>query len=395
MSSRAASPAGSSAGAAARAVETPFLPFTRPSIDEATIEAVAEVLRSGWITTGPKARAFEAALSGYLGGRPVRALASGTGALELALEVAGVAPGDEVITTPLSWVATANVVVRAGARPVFVDVDPVTRNIDLALVEDAITTKTRALLPVDLAGLPVDRDRLYALAARHSLRVIEDAAQSMGAAWNGRRIGSFGDLVAISFHPNKNMTTTEGGCLVVNNESEASLVERLRLQGVERRPGGEQEVERAGAKLNLTDVAAAIGLGQLAQLDAFNARRRELAKRYFDAFDRSLGCALPPEDFANSNWHMFQILLPLERMSIGRGELMDRLHQRGIGSGVHYPAMHLFKLYRSMGYAPGQFPHAEHIGRSILTLPLFPAMADADVDRVSDAVRDILRACQR
>jgi len=382
-------------GAASHATDLPYLPFTRPSIDEATIEAVAEVLRSGWITTGPKARAFEAALSAYLGGRPVRALASGTGALELALEVAGVAPGDEVITTPLSWVATANVVVRAGARPVFVDIDPATRNIDLARIEGAITARTRALLPVDLAGLPVDRDRLYSLAARHSLRVIEDAAQSMGATWNGRRIGSFGDLVAISFHPNKNMTTTEGGCLVVNNETEAGLVERLRLQGVMRLAGGEQEVERAGAKLNLTDVAAAIGLGQLAQLDAFNARRRELARRYFEAFDRSLGCALPPEDFANSNWHMFQILLPLERMSIGRGEFIERLHQRGIGSGVHYPAMHLFKLYRAMGYVPGQFPHAEHVGRSILTLPLFPAMADTDVARVCDAVRDILRSCKR
>ena len=373
----------------------PYLPFTRPSIDEATIESVAEVLRSGWITTGPKAQAFEAALSEYFGGRPVRALASGTGALELALEVAGIAPGDEVVTTPLSWVATANVVVRAGARPVFADVDPATRNIDLGLAEHAITPRTRAILPVDLAGLPVDRDRLYALAARHSLRVIEDAAQSMGAAWNGRRIGSFGDLVAISFHPNKNMTTTEGGCLVVNDAAEATLVERLRLQGVVRLPGGEQEVERAGAKLNLTDIAAAIGLGQLAHLAAFNARRRELAKRYFEKLDRSLGCGLPPEDFANSNWHMFQILLPLEQMSIGRGEFIRRLHDKGIGSGVHYPAMHLFKLYRAMGYRPGQFPHAERVGRSILTLPLFPGMADSDVERVCTAVHDILRTCKR
>ncbi|MCG6874738.1 MAG: DegT/DnrJ/EryC1/StrS aminotransferase family protein [Betaproteobacteria bacterium] len=395
MSSRAASRAGSRSGVASRPADAPYLPFTRPSIDEATIEAVAEVLRSGWITTGPKAKALETALSDYFGGRPVRALASGTGALELALEVAGVAPGDEVITTPLSWVATANVVVRAGARPVFVDIDPTTRNIELALAERAVTRKTRAILPVDLAGLPVDRDALYALAERHSIRVIEDAAQSMGATWNGRRIGSFGDLVAVSFHPNKNMTTTEGGCLVVNDDAEATLVERLRLQGVIRLPGGEQEVERAGAKLNLTDVAAAIGLGQLAQLDAFNARRRELARRYFERFDRTVECALPPEDFANSNWHMFQILLPLERMSIGRGEFIQRLHERGIGSGVHYPAMHLFKLYRAMGYGPGQFPHAERVGASILTLPLFPAMVDADVERVCVAVRDILRTCKR
>lgn len=393
MSSRAASRAGAPPGAAPRAADAPYLPFTRPNIDAATIEAVAEVLRSGWITTGPRAKAFEAALSAYFGGRPARALASGTGALELALEVVGIQPGDEVVTTPLSWVATANVIVRAGARPVFVDVDPATRNIDLTLAEHAVTSRTRAILPVDLAGLPVDRDALHALAARHSIRVIEDAAQSMGASWNGRRIGSFGDLVAISFHPNKNMTTTEGGCLVVNDEAEATLVEHLRLQGVVRRESGEQEVERAGAKLNLTDVAAAIGLGQLAQLDAFNIRRRELARRYFDHFDRSLGCGLPPEDFANSNWHMFQILLPLDRMSIGRGAFIARLHETGIGSGVHYPAMHLFKLYRAMGYGPGQFPHAEEIGRSIVTLPLFPGMTDADVERVCAAVRDILQSC--
>lgn len=394
MSSRAADHAGARS-AAPRATAVPYLPFTRPVIDEPTIEAVAEVLRSGWITTGPKAKAFEAALSEYFGGRPVRALASGTGALELALEVAGIRPGDEVITTPLSWVATANVVVRTGARPVFVDIDPATRNIDLARAERAVTPRTRAVLPVDLAGLPVDRDALYSLATRHSIRVIEDAAQSMGATWNGRRIGSFGDLVAISFHPNKNMTTTEGGCLVVNDEFEATLVERLRLQGVQRLPDGEQEVERAGAKHNLTDVAAVIGLGQLAHLDAFNARRRELATRYFELFDRSLGCGLPPEDFAGSNWHMFQILLPLEAMSIGRGEFMQRLHERGIGSGVHYPAIHLFKLYRAMGYGPGDFPHAERVGRAIVTLPLFPGMLDSDVERVCAAVRDILSTCRR
>jgi hypothetical protein len=390
MSSRAAD-----RSAASRVSDVPYLPFTRPAIDEPTIAAVAEVLRSGWITTGPKARAFESALSDYFGGRPVRALASGTGALELALEVAGIKPGDEVITTPLSWVATANVVVRAGARPVFVDIDPATRNIDLALAERAVTPRTRAILPVDLAGLPVDRDALYALAARHSIRVIEDAAQSMGATWNGRRIGSFGDLVAISFHPNKNMTTTEGGCLVVNDDSEATLVERLRLQGVQRLPEGEQEVERAGAKHNLTDVAAAIGLGQLARLAEFNSRRRELAGRYFEHFDRSLECGLPPQDFANTNWHMFQILLPLEKMTVGRGEFMQRLHARGIGSGVHYPAMHLFKLYRAMGYGPGDFPHAERVGRAIVTLPLFPGMLDADVARVCAAVRDILGTCRR
>ena len=372
-----------------------YLPFTRPSIDEATIEGVAEVLRSGWITTGPQAKAFEAALSRYFGGRPVRALASGTGALELALAIAGVGPGDEVVTTPLSWVATANVVLRAGARPVFADIDPATRNIDPAKIEAALTPRTRALIPVDMAGLPFDRDAVYAIARRRGLRVIEDAAQSMGASWNGRRVGSFGDLACFSFHANKNMTSAEGGCLVLADEAEAARCERLRLQGVVRLPGGEIEVEEAGAKMNLTDVAARIGLGQLERLEEFNARRRSLARRYFERFDSSLGCGLPPADFERSNWHMFQVLLPLERMTIDRARFIALMHERGIGVGVHYPAMHLFALYRAQGWKAGEFPHAERVGASIVTLPLFPAMREADVDRVCAALGDILAAHRR
>jgi dTDP-4-amino-4,6-dideoxygalactose transaminase len=373
----------------------PYLPFTRPSIDEETIAGVVEVLRSGWITSGPRMKQFEVELSSYFGGRPVRALASGTGALELALELAGIGPGDEVVTTAVSWVATANVVLRAGGRPVFVDVDPSTRNIDLDRVESAITRHTRALLPVDLAGLPVDRDRLYGIARRHGLRVIEDAAQSMGATWNGRPIGSFGDLVCISFHANKNLTTAEGGCLVLNDDDEAVRCERLRLQGVVRLADGGQEVEVAGSKLNMTDIAARIGLGQLSRLEAFTARRRQLARHYFACFDRDLGCELPLADFTSCNWHMFQVLLPLERMTITRGELIRAMHERGIGVGVHYPAIHLFKLYRKLGWSEGQLPNAERVGRSILTLPLFPAMSDADVERVCASMRDILRAHQR
>ena len=242
-----------------------FLPFTRPSIDEATIQGVVEVLRSGWITSGPKVKEFEAALSEYFGGRPVRAFSSGTATLEVALQLCGIGPGDEVITTPMSWVATANVILHVGARPVFVDIDPVTRNIDLDLIEAAITPATRAIIPVDLAGLPVDRDRLYAIASKHQLRVIEDAAQSMGASWHGKRIGSFGDLISFSFHANKNMTTSEGGCLVLNDDAQIALAEKLRLQGVVRAPDGTMDVDVAGGKSNLTDIAARIGLGQLQQ----------------------------------------------------------------------------------------------------------------------------------
>ena len=366
-----------------------FLPFTRPSIDEQTIAGVAEVLRSGWITSGPQVQEFEVRLSAYFGGRPVRTLSSATGALEVGLALAGVGPGDEVITTPLSWVATANVIVRAGARPVFVDVDPQTRNIDLALLEAAITPLTRALLPVDLAGLPVDRSRLNAIARAHRLRVVEDAAQSMGAGWQGERIGASGDLVSISFHANKNLTTAEGGCLVLNDAEEARRCELWRLQGVERFADGDLDVTLAGGKHNMTDIAARMGLGQLARLEEFTARRHALARRYFECFDRSLGCELPIEDFTNSNWHMFQIVLPAQ---VERGAFIAQMHAAGIGIGVHYPAIHLLTLYRQLGFKPGDFPIAEHIGRGIATLPLFPAMRDQDVERVCEQTARTLHA---
>lgn len=367
-----------------------FLPFTRPSIDEATIESVANVLRSGWLTTGPKAKEFETRLSEYLGGRPVRAFNSGTGTMEVALRIIGLRPGDEVITTPMTWVATANVILNAGGIPVLVDIDPATRNIDLDQVEKAITPRTRAIMPVDLAGLPVDRDRLYAIARKHGLRVIEDAAQSMGASWNGKKIGSTGDLVSFSFHPNKNMNSIEGGALALNSEAEASECEKWRLQGVTRQADGTMDVDVPGGKYNLTDVAAAVGLGQLSHLDAFNARRHALARQYFEQLDPALGLELPLADFENTNWHMFQPLLPLKRMSISRGEFVARMKEKGIGIGVHYPALHLFTLYRERGFREGMFPHAEHVGASTVTIPLFPAMHDADVTRVCAALKDVL-----
>jgi dTDP-4-amino-4,6-dideoxygalactose transaminase len=364
-----------------------FLPFTRPTLDEDTIAGVAEVLRSGWITSGPQVKEFESRLSALCGGRPVRALNSGTAALEIGLKLAGVGPGDEVVTTPLSWVATANFVLQAGARPVFVDVDPVTRNIDLDAMAAAIGPRTRALLPVYLAGLPVDLDRLYAIAAKRELRVLEDAAQAFGASWRGTRIGARGDLVAFSFHANKNITTAEGGAIVLPGEADVAPCEKLRLQGVVRSGEDGMDVDVAGGKFNLTDVAARIGIGQLARLEEFTAKRRALARRYFERFDRSLGCELPPEDFESSNWHMFQVVLP---PGSPRAGFIARMREAGIGVGVHYPAIHLFSLYRKLGYREGQFPHAERIGRSIATLPLFPAMEARDVDRVCDAAAKIL-----
>jgi len=376
-----------------------FIPFTRPSFNQETIDAVADVLRSGWVTSGPKLAEFEATLSEYFGGRPVRCFANGTATMKIALQVAGIGPGDEVITTPISWVATSNVILGVGAKPVFVDIDPVTRNIDLHKVTAAITSKTRAIMPVYLAGLPVDMDRLYAIAKQHHLRVIEDAAQAFGSQWKGQKIGSFGDLVSFSFQANKNLTTVEGGCLVLNDDSEAKLAEKFRLQGLTRQGMDGMDVDVLGGKDNLTDVNAVIGLQQLKQLPAYQTRRAVLARQYFDAIRAELKSAelealkleLPVENFTDSNWHMFQVVLPLEQLACDRALVMTELKDLGIGTGVHYPAITGFSLYKNQGYKISDTPIAERIGRSILTLPLFPSMADEDIGRIASGLVEILK----
>ncbi|WP_343657131.1 DegT/DnrJ/EryC1/StrS aminotransferase family protein [Paraburkholderia caribensis] len=371
----------------------PFLPFVRPEIDEETIQGVVDVLRSGWITTGPQNQAFEKALSEYCGGRPVRTFNSGTATLEIGLRIAGVGAGDEVITTPATWVSTSNVILEVGATPVFVDIDPATRNIDLDLLEKAITPRTRAIIPVFLSGLPVDMDRLYAIARAHQLRVIEDAAQAFGSTWKGERIGKLGDIVSFSFHANKNLTSIEGGALVLNSEEEAVLAQKYRLQGIVRTGFDGMDCELLGGKYNLTDVAARVGLGQLQHIERFNAQRKKLARAYFDGFEGGaavrLGMGLPLADFENSNWHMFLVTLPLARLSLSRAGFMEQMKERGIGTGTHYPAIHLFSLYRAMGYREGMYPHAEHYGATTLTLPLFTQMNEGDVARVCRAVNEI------
>ncbi|MGA7778272.1 MAG: DegT/DnrJ/EryC1/StrS aminotransferase family protein [Paraburkholderia sp.] len=370
-----------------------FLPLVRPDIDEETISGVADVLRSGWITTGPQNQKFEAALSALFGGRPVRTFNSGTATLEIGLRIAGVGPGDEVITTPATWVATSHVILEVGATPVFVDIDPITRNIDLDLLEKAVTPRTKALMPVYLAGAPVDMDALYAIAKAHGLRVIEDAAQALGSTWRGKRIGAFGDLVSFSFHPNKNLTSIEGGALVLINDDEARLAQQYRLLGVTRTGYDGMDCDLLGGKFNMTDLAARVGLGQLPHLERVTQQHRKLARAYFDGFEGGaavkLGIGLPVRDFEHTNWHMFQITLPLERLSIERAEFMEQLKQRGIGSGVHYPAIHLFSLYRKLGFKAGMFPHAERFGATTVTLPLFTQMTTDDAARVCRAVDEI------
>ncbi|MHB8533682.1 MAG: DegT/DnrJ/EryC1/StrS family aminotransferase, partial [Solirubrobacteraceae bacterium] len=286
-----------------------FLPFTRPNIGEDSIAAVATVLRSGQLASGPKVLQFEAALAEYIGGgRQLRALTSATEGLEIALCIAGVGAGDEVIVPAMSFAASANVVARLGATPVFVDVELATRNIDVALAERAVTPRTKAIMPVQCSGVPVDLDALGDLARRRGLRIVEDAAHAIGSRHRGRTIGSFGDLVVFSFHPNKNMTTIEGGAIATADPAAVALIEQHRFHGIKKNAEGEIDVLFPGAKSNLSDVAAQIGIDQLRRLDGFNRRRRDLAARYYEqlqGFDRLV---LPARGDEGHSWHMFTVL---------------------------------------------------------------------------------------
>lgn len=355
------------------------------------IDGVADTLRSLWITTGPQAAAFEKALSDYHGGRPVRVFSSATSALEVAILTLGIGPGDEVIIPAQTFFACANAVARTGATPIFVDVDPVTRNMDLVAAERAITPRTRALMPTHFAGWPMDPDALYGLAQRHQLRVIEDAALAIGSRWQGRLIGSFGDIVSFSFHPNKTITTIEGGALVFPHEEEAIKAERLRFHGIVRLPDGTRDVVVTGGKSNLPDVNARLGLAQLAQLDHFIARRHTLVARYFERLATTPYCTLPFAGDAGHSWNFFAPLLKPDSLRWTRKQIIDALHQEGIGTGISYEAITLTTRYRQGGYQEGDFPHSEHIARTTLTLPLYPSLSLSDVDRVCDTLLRILQ----
>jgi dTDP-4-amino-4,6-dideoxygalactose transaminase len=370
----------------------PFLPFTRPSIDEQSIAAVADVFRSGQLASGPKVAAFEADLAAYLGGgRHLRVMTSATAGLEMALEVAGIGPGDEVIVPAMSFAASANVIARLRAKPVFVDIDLYTRNIDLARVPAAITPKTRAIMPVHFAGLPVDMKGLYELASEHGLRVVEDAAHAIGSKYENKPIGSFGDLVVFSFHPNKNMTSIEGGAISTGDAAAAELLEQYRFHGIKRNVAGEVDVMFPGSKSNLTDVAAQIGIDQLRRLDGFNARRLRLAGCYFDEFAGYGGVVLPARGDSGHSWHMFQVLIDFEARGMTRPGFQKAMAERGIGIGVHYPSIPSLKFYREAGYRDEDTPVAARVGRETVTLPLFPAMADEDVARVVSEIKSLLK----
>ena len=306
--------------------------------------------------------------------------------------VAGVGPGDEVITCAQSFFTVLNMIVKVGATPVFVDCDLVTRNIRLDQVETGITNRTKAIVPTHWPGSLVDMDALWGLARKRSLRVIEDAALVMGSQWRNRNVGAQGDLVTFSFHPNKNITTIEGGALVVNDPAEAKRVDALRFHGIEYLPDKTRDVAFPGGKFNMPDVNARIGVAQLVRLPEFLATRRVLAERYFERFDTDPACVLPPRPRADDaqSWNMFSVLLPLSKMSITRKAFREALDARGIGTGVSYEALHLSTLGRRYGYKEGDLPATERIAACSGSVTVSAAMSVGDVDRVCDAVRSVI-----
>jgi dTDP-4-amino-4,6-dideoxygalactose transaminase len=370
-----------------------FLPFARPSIGEHEIAEVVSCLGSGWLTTGPRVERFERALREYLGGRSVLAVSSATAGLHLALLALDLRPGDEVITTALTFVATANAIVLAGGTPVFVDVEPGTRNLDVERVARAISGRTRAIVPVHFAGLPVDLDPLYELARGRGLRVVEDAAHALGAEYKQRRIGSFGDTQVFSFHPNKNITTGEGGCIATADAELAQRAARLRFHGIDSSSGVPYDVLEPGFKYNMMDLQAALGLHQLPALDGFIARRRALAQRYLAALGDQIAWKLPePAAFAHRHaWHLFTVALRPAAARVARATFIEEMRKREIGVGLHYAPVHLFRYYRErFSYGPRDLPVAEELGANLVSLPLFPDMCEGDVDRVVRNLRELL-----
>ncbi len=379
-----------------------FLPFSRPSISREAIDEVVACLESGWITTGPRVKRFEDDLKAYLSAPHALALSSATAGLHLVLTALALKPGDEVITTPMTFAATLNTIVLAGGKPVLVDVEPETYNMDVAAVAKAITGRTRAIMPVHFAGLPVDLDPLYDIAWKHGLRVVEDAAHAIGTEYKGRRIGSFGDVQVFSFHPNKNMTTGEGGCVVTRDDSMAETVALLRFHGMDReawnrfgKKGSQHyEIVAPGYKYNMMDIQAALGLHQLKQLDGFIKRRTVLAERYQQLLGGWPQWSLPgsPTYLHRHAWHLYTPLINPGAAGMDRDAFMQGMKDRNIGTGLHYRAVHLYPYYRErFGFKRGDFPNAETISDRIVSLPLFPAMTEADQDRVIAAMAGLFR----
>ncbi len=377
-----------------------YIVFGSPFIEEDEIEAVTATLRSGWIGTGPRVQEFQERFREYVGARNAIAVSSCTSALHLALLAAGVGPGDEVITTALTFAATANVIVHTGAVPVLVDVVRETMNIDPQRVEEAVTSRTKCVIPVHFAGRPCDMDAIGEVARRHGLVVVEDAAHAVETVWRGRKVGSISPLTCFSFYVTKNLTTAEGGMVTTGDDRLARDLKVWALHGLSAdawkrfSDAGYRhyEVVHPGFKYNMTDIQAALGLCQLAKVPLWHRRREEVWRRYDEAF-AGLPCVrpAPPEPGTVHARHLYTLLVDPDEAGMGRDELMAALHERGIGTGVHYRALHMHRYYRErFGYRPEDFPNAAWIGERTLSLPLSAKLTDAQVERVAGAVRDVL-----
>ena len=376
-------------------VRDTLLPYGRQSIDDADIQAVVDVLRSDWITTGPKVAEFEELVASYVGARHAVAFSSGTAALHGAAFAAGITPGDEAITTPLTFCATANCVLYQGGTPRFADVSPDTLCIDPERVAQQINQRTRALLPVDYAGHPAELSALLELAEKHGLVVIEDACHALGAEYKGRRVGSISHMTVLSFHPVKHITTGEGGMVTTDNPDFANKLRMFRSHGIssdarQRQSAGQwfYEMTALGYNYRLADLNCALGIRQMSKIDANLARRRQVAARYSEAFGAVPG-VVPPSvrEGANPAWHLYPIRVDLDKLTCDRGEFFRALRAENIGVNVHYVPVHLHPYYRDrFQYKGGEFPVAEDAYNRLISLPMFHSMTDKDVQDVITAV---------
>jgi dTDP-4-amino-4,6-dideoxygalactose transaminase len=379
-----------------------LIPFHRASFDEAEVAAVSEVVRSGWLTMGAKTLEFESQFQDYVGARHAIAVTSGTAALHLALAAIRLRAGEEVLVPTTTFTATAEVVTYFGARPVLVDIDPVTMNMDPDDAARRVTANTRAVIPVHFAGQPCDLGTIARLAEHYNLHVIEDAAHALPADYRGKRIGTISSMTTFSFYATKTLATGEGGMVTTDDDAFAERIRRLRLHGISRdawkRYSAEgtwyYEVEEAGYKYNFTDLQAALGLVQLSKCDALWAARRQIAERYTQAFNEVPGLETPRvREDRTSAWHLYVLRLGPDQLRIARDRFIELLRERGIGTSVHFIPLHLHPFYRSTyDYKLGDFPHAEREYQRCLSLPIFPLMTNHDVDRVIEAVTEI--ACR-
>ncbi len=378
-----------------------FLPFSKPLISEEGINSVVETLRSGWITTGPKTAAFESKFSEYTGATHSVALASATAGMHVLLKALDIGPGDEVITPSMTWVSTVNLIVLAGATPVFADIDKNTLMVMPEAVERSITSKTKLIIPVHFAGAPADMQPIRKIAEKNNLLLAEDAAHAMGTVYQGEKIGAKGTAI-FSFHPIKNITTGEGGMFCSDDPVLIERIKRLKFHGLgvdayDRDTHGrspQAEVMEPGYKYNMTDIAAALGISQLAMIDAFNQERRQLALLYRELLgeiDEVMPLSDPAYEFSHA-WHLFIIRLDIEKAGMSRDAFMQELKLRNIGTGLHFRAAHMQRYYReTMNIRPGVLPNTEWNSDRICSLPLFPGMTDGDVRDVVDAIKDVLK----